>query len=217
MKASDIISKKVYAIEEGNETGYVLNFSLDEKNAKLKFLVVATLFEENEMILKVQDIVAISDEAVFVTSEKQLSFDANAFANNPIGKKVFSVSGDYLGKVVEVELQKDVTKKIITQSCEILPKYIYSSGRDCLFFSKNKKKIKTKKNGEIDTKVTIQNVAVPYKQKFQGEELIGKVIVKDILDDNHFLIFKKNTVISPKILIKAKEKRLFKALLDNSK
>lgn len=215
MKASDIISKKVYAIEEGNETGYVLNFSLDEKNTKLKFLVVATLFEESEMILKAKDIVAISDEAVFVTSEKQLSFDANAFANNPIGKKVFSVSGDYLGKVVDVELQKDVTKKIMTQSCEILPKYIYSSGRDCLFFSKSKRKMQ--KSGDVETKVTIQNVAVPFKQKFQGEELIGKVIVKDILDDNHFLIFKKNTVISPKILINAKEKRLLKALLDNSR
>ena len=214
MKASEIISKKVYAIYEGNEVGYVLNFSLDDKVSNLEYLVIATLYEENEFILKVEDISSITDEAVFINSTNNLSFEANAEPNNPIGKKIFSVKGEFLGNVVDVEINKNQVKKIIGNMCEILPKHIYSSGKDCLFFSKIKgKKSKIiEKNYEIDVK--IQKISLPLKQKVQGMNLIGKVLFKDVLDKNSIIIFRKNEKITPKILIEARNKGVLKKLED---
>ena len=140
MKVSEIISKKVYSIYEGNEVGYVLNFSLDEKISKLEYLLISTLYEENEFVLKVEDISAISDKAVFIKSSNDLSFESNAEPNNPIGKKIFSINGEFLGNVIDVEINKNQVKKVVGNMCEILPKHICSSGKDCLFFSKNKAK-----------------------------------------------------------------------------
>lgn len=216
MNASEIISKKVYSIYEGNEVGYVLNFSLDEKLSKLDFLVVVSLYEENEMILKTEDVSSINDEAVFIKSEKALFFDANADTNNPIGKKIFSTNGDAMGCVNDVELVKFSVKKIIGSCCEILPKHIFSSGKDCVFFSKNKAK-KSKiieKKHKIDVK--IQEIAIPYKQRGQGVSLLGKTILKDVLDENHIVIFRKNTMVTPKILIEIKKRGLLKKIEENT-
>ena len=210
MRASDLISKKVYAIEEGCQCGYVLNFSLDKENKKLDFLVVASVDDESEMLLRENSISSISEDAVFVLSEKVLKYEVSNFMNNPIGKKVFSINGENLGKVIDVEIEKNYVKKIITSSCEILPKNIYSSGKDCLFFSKSKRKNRKEKVVEH------KKVSLPYRQTFQGENLIGKKITKDIVDENHFLVFKKNDIVSPKIVIEAKKRHLFKALIDNS-
>jgi len=216
MKVSEIISKKVYAIYEGNEVGYVLNISLDDKISKLEYLLISTLYEENEFILKMEDVSSITDEAVFIKSSNSLSFEANADPNNPIGKKIFSVNGEFLGKVVDVEINKNQVKKIIGNICEILSKNIYSSGKDCLFFSK----IKAKKSKIIEKNYNIsvktQEISLPYKEKEQGIDLIGKTIIKDILDKNSIIIFRKNEKISPKILIEAKKRGVIKKLEEAS-
>jgi sporulation protein YlmC with PRC-barrel domain len=210
MNVCDLISKKVYSIYEGNEIGYVLNVSFDSELTKLDYLVVVSLYEENEMILKFQDVIQMNNEAVFINSEKLLSFDVNAFPNNPIGKKIFSVKGEFMGRVEDVEISKNFVKKIIGSQCEIMPKNIFSIGNDCMFFSKNKiKKSKIiEKNKEIN--VNIQKISFPYKQKCQGDNLLGKKILSDILDKNHIVSYKKNTIVTPKIIIDAKQKGLLK-------
>lgn len=211
MKASELISKKVYAIYEGNEIGYILNFSLNEKMDKLDFLELASLFEENEFIFKAEDISAITEDAVFIKSEKSLMFETNAKINNPIGKKIFSLDGKFLGKVKDVEFDKFAVKKIIGSDCEILTKYIYSYGNDCLFFSKNK--IKKERPIEKICSVEVKaQVLLPKKEKSQGIDYIGKTIWKDILDENHIIIFRKNTVVTPKIVLEAKRLSLLKRL-----
>ena len=138
MKASEIISKKIYSINEGREVGYVLNFSLNESLSKLDWLLVATMYEENEMVLNAENISSVSDEAVFIETDECLFFDANNDPNNPLGKKIFSVKGEFMGRVSDVDLNGDFVVKIIGTQCEILPKHIFSSGKDCVFFSKNK-------------------------------------------------------------------------------
>ena len=215
MKLSELISKKVYAIEEGCEIGYILNFSLSKDLSKIESFVLASLQEENEFVFNKKDIKAITEEGVFISSTKVALFDANFEANNPLSKKVFSVKGEFLGKVIDVEVSGNVVKKIITTSCEILPKKIYSSGKDCLFFSKNKQK-NTKiieKNNEIIVKT--QEIQIPRKETSQGVDLIGRQLIKDILDENHIVLFKKGEKVSPKILIEAKRKGLLKQLSQN--
>ena len=215
MKVSEIISKKVYSVEEGMEVGYILNFSLNNTLTKIEKFVVVSLQEENEFVLSFEDVKAITNEAVFISSSSTLLFDANFEANNPLTKKVFSLSGQPLGKVVDVEINKNNVKKIETNCCEILPKHIYSSGKDCLFFSKNKaKKLKIiEKNNEIPVK--IQKIELPRKEMGQGIELIGKRIIKDIQDKNHIVLFRKGDKVSPKVLIEAKEKGVLKILSQN--
>jgi len=218
MRVSDIISKKVYSIDEGLEIGYVLNISLSERVEKIQYLQVASLFEEKELMLNYKDVNAISEEAVFVKNSKQLFFDANLRMNNPIGKKIFSINGKSLGVVNDVEIEKDIVKKIIGSSCEVLPKYIYSCGEDCLFFSKNrlknqKKQEKNAKNNEINVK--IQKVSLPYEEKIKGTKLIGKSIFKDILDKNCVVVFRKNTKVTPAVLVEAKQKGVLKILEEN--
>ncbi len=215
MKLSEIISKKVFSIEEGCEIGYVLNFSLDQSLSKIESFVIVSLQEENEFVLSYEEVKAITEEAVFISSSKTLLFDANFEPNNPLMKKVFSLSGQSLGKVVDIEANKKSIKKIETNCCEILPKHIYSSGKDCLFFSKNKaKKLKIiEKNNEIEVK--IQKIQFPQRERGKGIDLIGRKIIKDILDKNHIVLFRKGETISPKNLIEAKERGVMKVLSEN--
>ncbi len=218
MKVSEIISKKVYSIDEGIEVGYVLNISLSESVDKVHCIQVVSLFEEKELILNYEDVYSISDEAVFVKNSKQLVFDTNAKMNNPIGKKIFSIEGKSLGVVNDVEIKGNVVKKIIGSTCEILPKHVYSCGEDCLFFSKNRAKNQKKaekniKNTEINVK--IQKVSLPYEEKIKGTNLIGKTIFKDILDKNCVVVFRKNIKVTPSVLVEAKQKGLLKNLEEN--
>ncbi len=212
MNASEIISKKVYSIEEGCEVGYVLNFSIDKAMSKLEFLTIVSLQEENEFVLKTEDVSSLTESAVFINCSKLLNFDANAEANNPIGKKIFSVEGNVLGRVEDVELDKYKVKKIIGSACEILPKHVYSCGRDCIFFSKKKAKKSniSLKKCEIDVK--IQEISLPYREKSGGINLIGKTLLRDVLDKNSIIVFRKNLKVTPKILIEAKQKGLLKKL-----
>lgn len=216
MNASEIISKKVFSIEEGCEVGYVLNFSLDKQLSKLDFLTIVSLYEENEFVLKTEDISSISNEAVFIRSSSLLNFDTNIEEVNPIGKKIFTVKGEFLGKAIDVEIYRGKVKKIIGSTCEILPKHIYSSGRDCIFFSKTKLKKEKERNNESRVKVEIQKVALPFKEKRQGTDIVGKTIFRDVLDENHFVVFRKNQVVTPKLLIEARRKGLLKKVVENS-
>ena len=184
MKASNLISKKVYSINQGREIGYVLNLSFDEKISDLENFVICSLYEENEFVLKTEDVVSITNEALFVVSEESLVFESNFVSNNPIGKKVFSVKGENMGRVVDLEIEKGRVKKIICSICEILPRHVYSSGQDCLFFSNSRKRLKQLERKNPETKVKIQQIITPLKQSFEGQHLLGKVILKDILDDN---------------------------------
>lgn len=215
MKASDLISKKVYSISQGKELGYVLNISFDERVCFLENFIICSLYEENEFVLNVEEVVSINNEALFIESDECLSYESNFIVNNPISKKVFSINGDNMGKVVDVEIEKGKVMKVVCSVCEILPKHIYSCGQDCLFFSKSKKKLRKSNKQKPETVVTLQEVIMPLKQKFQGQNMLGKTIIKDIVDENHIITFRKNTLITPKILIEAKSKRLLKVLGEN--
>lgn len=211
MKISELVSKKIYAIYEGNEVGFVLNISLMEDLNKLDYFVVVALAEEREMILKAEDVVAITQEAVFIKSEGVLFFDTSLAPNNPLGKKIFSVKGDSLGRVEDVEIDGLKVVKILGSTCEILTKNIFSSGNDCLFFasSRMKKKI-AKKEAKPE-----QEISLPFKQKGQGMTLLGKIIKTDVVDESHIVVFRHNSEVSPKVLIEAKKKGLLKKLAES--
>lgn len=230
-KISKIISNKVLSIEEGCEAGYVLDVVFDEELKTFEGVKVVDEESENIFFLSRKNILSFGQECIIIENSLLLELEIFSQTNNPIGKNVYDKSGTFLGKVQEVEIAGKNVKKLITNKCEIPPKFIQKSGEDFLLFglTKNSKKNKIKpifKEKQITEKISeiLPNVVtMPMAETAENKEerntdnsqnqmrlfinpsqLIGRQLTADLFGFNNELIARKNEVINKKILNNAK-------------
>ena len=228
-RLSNLISKNVLSLEEGECVGYVLNVSFDIDRLEITGLLICD--EESELV-KFLDIknVLYNNDFIVVKNTDVLSFGENIDCVNPISKGVVSEKGEKLGRVCDIEINNKKIVKLITEKGEINPKNIINLGAKILIFSeKNKKrkkynyfpKIKTENNvkvGIFENKNTIENNnQIPFKSTLSPQKLIGRIILSDIYGFNNELIAKKNQIITDKIIKIAKKHNKINYLLFNSK
>ena len=123
-KVSSFISKKVISLAQGSVVGYVLNVVFDEK---LKFFEGCEIVDEeseNVLFLNEKDILSVGEDCVVVEDLAVLDLAFFSSLNSPIGKEVYDKRGVCFGRVIEVEIKGKQVKKIITNKCEILQKFI---------------------------------------------------------------------------------------------
>lgn len=222
-KISTYISKKVISLADANQVGYVLNVVFDDKIKNFIGLIVIDEESENSFILHKEDIVAVGEDCVMIKDLNALEFYISSLSNNPIGKIVYDCHGNMLGKVLDVEVVGKNVKKIITDKCEFPQRYVRKSGDNFLIFGtpiKERKKSYFKdnlnqKNVENFPKVTISETTtapaesniispeIPTRLYAGTKELIGKIIINDILGYNNEIIVHKNQKINQKIINKA--------------
>lgn len=230
-KISGLVSKKVLSLSQGNIVGYVLNIVFDDEIKNFMGCEVVDDESENTFFLNKKDIISVGDECVMIDDSASLQLGFFSASNNPIGKKIYDRKGIYYGRVKEVEIKGKIVKKIITNKCEILPKYIKKIGDDFILFSqeKNSKKQKNQNNFssiKIDEKISeklpkiismdgLQNGDKTQlnsstinknqlRQYLNPMTLIGKIITEDLFGLNNELIAKKNEIINKKIIDVAK-------------
>lgn len=222
-KLSSFISKKVISLREGNDVGYVLNLAFDEELKALKGFIVVDDESEHTFMVRIENVKNINDECIVIYSNTQLEFYLKDDCNNPIGKIVYDKDGVNLGRVVDVIVSGRVVKKIITDKCEFLQRYIYSIGDFIIYGTKGKKTdFKFNRQDEYMPKVYIQQAETniitndtsssyptggqskPYRITANQNILTGRVATSDIFGLNNEIIVKKNEKITTKIINKAK-------------
>ena len=213
-KVSNLISKKVISIEEGKLVGYVLNVFFDNDVKKYLGVVVVDDESENTFLLNKEDIICSGQDCIMIENSFKLQYEITLQLNNPIGKCVYDMNGQNLGFVKDVEINGSVVKKIITDRCEFLQKFIYCAGDDFIILGncKNKRKKINKKITEklqlplsqIMTKKEEEKNNIKNNEKIEqknpirlyvGEnKLIGKRVKNNIFGLNNELIIKENQI-----------------------
>ncbi len=222
-KLSEIISKKVVALAEGEEVGYILSPIFLTDGSALVGFVICDGESEVEKFLDACDVVSYSGEQVFITSILAMQNLEAEQQSNPLGKIVYDENGVNLGRVRECLLEKNKVKKLLTDRCEIMQKNIAFIGKDFVIFKKykknSKKNIKNNKKmlnfSKISPKVEILNQinlqnqqlnfssSLPIKVAANKSRLIGKTLTKNIFGYNNEIIAKKDEKITEKIINRA--------------
>lgn len=234
-KLSEIISKNIYAIDEGKMVGYILCPVFE--NCFLQGYIVCDDEVEQEKFLSSKDIVSSTKQAMFINSIFDMQNVEIITAISPLGKLVFDNQGTNFGRVEECFIENNYIKKLQTNLCEIMQKNISTIGQDCVIFNKNKKnRKKTIKNYnkninlitklpkvEILNKIENKNEmlefssTLPIKAVANKSKLIGKKITKDILGFNNEIIAKQDEIITEKIIKKANKHNKINLLFFYSK
>ena len=218
-------------MSQGNVVGYVLNLVLDEDVKNFLGCEIVDDESENSFFLNQKNIIAVGDDCVMIDDSANLELGFFSSSNNPIGKKIYDQKGIYFGRVIEVETKGKIVKKIITNKCEILPKYIKKVGEDFILFSKEENNKKQKKqnnflNIKIDEKlneklpkiISMNSLQIQenkqinsneknqkqLRQFFNSNSLVGKIVTEDLFGLNNELIARKNEIINKKIIDSAK-------------
>ena len=234
-KLSEIISKNIYAIDEGKMVGYILCPVFED--CFLQGYIVCDDEVEQEKFLSSKDIVSSTKQAMFINSIFDMQNVEIITAISPLGKLVFDNQGTNFGRVEECFIENNYIKKLQTNLCEIMQKNISTIGQDCVIFNKNKKnRKKTIKNYnkninlitklpkvEILNKIENKNEmlefssTLPIKAVANKSKLIGKKITKDILGFNNEIIAKQDEIITEKIIKKANKHNKINLLFFYSK
>ena len=221
MKLSDIIGKQVFDIFDATFLGTIHEVNFDKNYTK----VLGFYFfdqEENEFYLKKQDIYSVGDYVTIKNANKTTK-NFEIFGNLlPFGKYVVSLQGEDLGNLCDIELDdKFEITNFCTQKQKINPKdimvisenIVVGDKKICMFAIKNKKTNMHKLNNINVAILKMEDVEqqgntpklMPSKITVNSDVLLGKKLSKDIIGKNNELILKQDQVITPKLVLIAKQ------------
>ncbi|MBQ8845488.1 MAG: PRC-barrel domain-containing protein [Clostridia bacterium] len=226
---SNLISKRVISISEGNEIGYILDVCVDEKLTKILGFLVCD--NETEIInyLEYKDIFSQNEEYVFIKDSRVLQFGEAIETLNPMNKKLFDVDGLFLGKIIEIEEKNGKISKILTKNGEFLTKNIISIGKDCVFYSSKKSfkaKFNRKEKGIVFEEKKLENAPpvviadknqTPIRITQHPKMILGRRSSVTILGLNNEIVIKEGELITEKKIDQAKKHNKLNQLIFNSK
>jgi sporulation protein YlmC with PRC-barrel domain len=215
-KITSYISKKVISLDDGNMAGYVLNVFFDENIKTFAGLIIVDEESENSFVLPRSEIVSVGEDCVMIENALKLKYNISS-SNSPIGKLVYDIHGNMLGRVTDIEVAGKWVKKVITDKCEFPQRYIRTAGEKYIIYGNPKKKEKevtfpqlkeiSSANGLINENVHIQNNQKqdsPTILLANPNVLVGKIVTNDILGFNNEVIARKFDIIDKNIINKAK-------------
>ena len=221
---SDFNSLSVLSLFEGEMLGKVDKLYFDKK---LKKLCEVELVGEDgaKLILPTKNIYHVGKNAITVKNNQAVKFKRaeQESCPAPISSKVYSITGEFLGVVQEMQFdEKFLTQKIALDNGEVLDlKNLASCGRNTVIFYNNDTKINInnfmpdkqpkvfkEKNVQVAKTLPIEQKelktpAVETKQQpiIQNSEfLLGRVCTKDIFNFNNELLIKAHGVVNKKNL-----------------
>ena len=221
MNLSEIIGKQIFDIYDANFLGTIHEANFDKFHTK----VLGFYFfnqDENEFYLKKQNIYSIGD---FVTIKNSSKISETFEIFNPLlpfGKRVVSLEGNDLGNLCDIELnEKFEITNFCTQKQKINPKdvmqitnnIVVGNKKINMFASKNKNSKVANLNNINVTLLKISDTdeqksttkLMPSKITVNSDVLLGKKLSKDIIGKNNELILKQNQVLTPKLVLVAKQ------------
>lgn len=162
---SEIVSKPVLNLYSGKIEGTVKNVCFNECYKKIQSLNIFDE-EEEEYILNANKIYNIGKNSIVIKNNEALILSINqeeCNENNPINLEVYSTSGNYLGRLVDIELnEKFEVENFITTEQKIEYKKIVNVGQNIIINDTDKQiKLCNLKPKQIKQKnVELQNVTI---------------------------------------------------------
>lgn len=232
-KISSIISKKVVSVSEGELIGYILNVEFDDYIKQVKNFIVVDDESEKTFLLSRNAIKSIGEDCVIVSSSQDLEICLDENTNNLVGKTVYDEKGCCLGKINDIILQGKYVKKVVTDKCEFLSKYIKSYGKNYVIYGNRRNKpgakiISTKSIARAPI-VRIEDMrdegglyqatgqTKPYRILANQNTIIGRIMIDDLYGLNNEIIARKNAVINQNIINRAKAHNKLNMLIYYSK
>lgn len=216
-KVSNFISKNLITLDKGENAGYILNIVFDDDLNRIQGFVVANDDTDRLYLLQKEDVKAIGADYIMTSSLDKLTLFLEEEENNPIGKCVVDTAGFSLGRVIDVLVQGNIVRRIITNKCEFFKKNIRKLGKNYLIFgSKEKKRTVAPKevfkvSSDSLPNVYIQNekqnfgtVSKPYRILANQNSIIGRTMQSDLFGYNNEIIAKKYDIINQNIINRAK-------------
>lgn len=204
------ISKIVLSLD-GKIVGYVLDIAIDYETMKVVGYIVVDKETEGEFLIKKQDILANSKDALLIEDVSKLEFVSQK-EDSLIGKLVFDDKGNFYGAVESLVFVKERLEKIVTKNCEILTKFVKKVGNDIIFIAMKKRKkaehidfprVNIEDNGSVKIQTQSQ-VVMPNRVNLSSNFYIGKFADMDLFGYNNERIVSKGEKITKKIVEKAK-------------
>lgn len=211
-KTSQIISKPVVSLYEGQSLGTIKNFVYDKKTSKIKgFFVFDDESEIGEHFIQTSKIYSIGENAIIVKNLDALSstFFENHSEEDVINKKAMGVSGEDFGNIVDVVFdEKFLVSNFETSNCVSIPSNkLLSVGKDVVFFGeksinisnfKPKTKISVSNLPEIKVSILNTSASVPIiSNNFNEANFVGGKKIEGVFDES----FKRNEISFPKKIL----------------
>lgn len=230
-KVSNLLGKPILNIFEGKIEGFVKTIYFDKKLDKLCWIEFFNDTTQEEKMINAKNIYHVGQDAITIKNGDEI-YNENLIFNeciNPIHLDVFSVIGDKIGKVCDIQINDKfmVEQVVLSDQKTMSQKNILNAGNVIIFKQENENfkvinfKSKNKiKNIKSQTKVQILNTNNnPLPKKLITKNyafLIGRKVDKNIYADNSELIIKKNTKINQMIIDIACKNGKLKDLASNS-
>ena len=226
LKVSEIISKEVVSIYEGEILGTIKNVVLNSTLTKVIKFVFFNDDTDTESCVLVNNLFSISEDGILVKNMTKVEFCADE-ENNPINKKIFSVSANDLGVITDILINEkgNVLKFTTSKNLDVFPLDILKFEQVCIVNNAEKQvkisSFKPKNNLTIQTDI-LENIQVkivkmdemlktkkatptfPTKVTTNINNLIGKKVTKTITGLNNEIIIKQYNTISKHTLDMAK-------------
>ncbi len=229
---SELVSKKVLNLYSGKVEGTVKDICFNDGYKKIEYLKIFDNDEE-EYIINTNKIYKFGQDSIVIKNAEAMTLSLNLKEknNNIINYDIFSTSGDFLGKVKDIEFNdKFQTQAIISNETKFSPSQIINVGENVIINDNDKVRIRLsnfkprqpmqnlireeEKVEILAPTISIQSFnensfkinASPSPQKVIGNSnfLLGRKALKNIYSINNNLIVKKENIITQKILELAK-------------
>ena len=180
-KLSDILSKQIVNLYSGKCEGTIKDISFDEKFKQAKWLI---LFDEEseEFALDINKIYMIGENAITIKNSDGLFLTSTLnknLKNNPINLPCYTVGGNLLGKLNDIEFNKNFYVSNFYAGETIFPlNKIVNIGNSLIIINNENKKIKLSnfkpKMQTTETEIT-QIVSIQKKEVDSNENTIPKI------------------------------------------
>ena len=217
----DFNSLSILSLYEGELLGVVDKLYFDKKLKKL--CEIELISEEGvKLILPAKNIYHVGKNAITVKNNQtvKLTQDEKEFCVAPIGSKVYSITGEFLGVVQEITFNdKYITEKILLDNGQTLNiNDMATSGKNTLIFYNQSNKINLKqftpkqpkafkrkivqiaKVQPVEVKEVEPTIEVKLPVSQNTNFLLGRICTKDIFNFNNELLIKAHSVINKKNL-----------------
>lgn len=229
LKLSEIISLPIINLFELKIEGTVENVYIHPTTRKITYLKIYNEERDEYSVLELKNIYKIGKDAVLIANSNKLTL----FENKelilekmvcPLNSLCFDLSGNILGKINEINIEKNTLHSIETEQNSYPATNIYGLSNAVTLIGNNKVKInrfspKTKfsfSKAKTAQKVKIES-AIPQKEITNYEFLLKRKLTKDIKNENGEIIAKNGVRVTTNLINKLKCYSKLKELTLNSK
>ena len=218
MKLSSLIKKPLLVLYGSMNFEITNNFVIDGRFSKIKYLIVKT--KEKKFFLRPKSIFTIGKDAIIIKKEEQLTDETifklcNTNYIISIENDIFTNRGNFIAKLEDIEIDENffITKVQLSKDYDNQLK-ITSSGKNIIIAKDYKpKQIKIK---EEMKQMPVETMPIQRKTS-DTKFLVGRIVLSDIKGVNGEIIIRKNTIITDKIIKKAKNNFKVQELIIKSK